>query len=253
MNNKFLDKLLNYLVENTKVGRYEKLSDIHFHYDGYIIVPIGKGFRFDFYGKTMQGEGDFANEWWKEMEEVYSLKNEEVIPLLEEYYDFLWDRIHKFSSKEGEVENINETKKVSKKISFSNKDKGLFYQAYKEMGMDEEWYENDLLDILSWLNGLPEEIILYRLLYVDDDEKIDKEFLGDHYTPNKKELLYNHYNKGSIYGGNEGYPVLIKVKINKEQIDIFNTVHNNIYYPHEEEITLKNRGKGVKIIDVTKL
>ena len=51
--------------------------------------------------------------------------------------------------------------------------------------------------------------------------KIDKEFLGDHYTPNKKELLYNHYNKGSIYGGNEGHPILVKVKINKQQIDIF--------------------------------
>lgn len=246
--NKFLQTVLNYLKEDTKV-----VIEPSGMYDGYIITPIGYGFRFDFYGKTLQENGDFVNEWWKEMKEIYSLRDKEVLFLIGAYQDFLWETLEKISSGEYLKGEVNESEKVDKKISLSDKDKRLFYQAYQEMGMDEEWYENNLLDILDWLNGLPEETILYRLLYVDDDEKIDKEFLGDHYTPNKKELLYNHYNKGSIYGGNEGHPVLVKVKINKEQIDIFNTIHNNIYYPHEEEITLKNKGKNVKIIDVTKL
>ena len=246
--NKFLQTVLNYLKEGTKV-----VIEPSGMYDGYIITPIGYGFRFDFYGKTLQENGDFVNEWWKEMKEIYSLRDKEVLFLIGAYQDFLWETLEKISSGEYLKGEVNESEKVDKKISLSDKDKRLFYQAYQEMGMDEEWYENNLLDILDWLNGLPEETILYRLLYVDDDEKIDKEFLGDHYTPNKKELLYNHYNKGSIYGGNEGHPVLVKVKINKEQIDIFNTIHNNIYYPHEEEITLKNKGKNVKIIDVTKL
>ena len=48
---KFLQKVLKYLIDNTKVGRYEKLPDIDFHYEGYIIVPIGNGFRFDIYNK----------------------------------------------------------------------------------------------------------------------------------------------------------------------------------------------------------
>ena len=246
--NKYLQTVLDYLKEDTKV-----VIEPSGMYDGYIITPIGYGFRFDFYGKTLQENGDFVNEWWKEMKEIYSLRDKEVLFLIGTYKDFLWETLEKISSGEYLKGEVNESEKVQRKISLSDKDKRLFYQAYQEMGMDKEWYENNLLDILDWLNGLPEETILYRLLYVDDDEKIDKEFLGDHYTPNKKELLYNHYNKGSIYGGNEGHPVLIKVKINKEQIDIFNTIHNNIYYPHEEEITLKNKGKNVKIIDVTKL
>ena len=246
--NKFLQTVLNYLKEDTKV-----VIEPSGMYDGYIITPIGYGFRFDFYGKTLQENGDFVNEWWKEMKEIYSLRDKEVLFLIGAYQDFLWETLEKISSGEYLKGEVNESEKVDKKISLSDKDKRLFYQAYQEMGMDEEWYENNLLDILDWLNGLPEETILYRLLYVDDDEKIDKEFLGDHYTPNKKELLYNHYNKGSIYGGNEGHPILVKVKINKQQIDIFNTIHNNIYYPHEEEITLKNKGKNVKIIDVTEL
>lgn len=246
--NKYLQTVLDYLKEDTKV-----VIEPSRMYDGYIITPIGYGFRFDFYGKTLQENGDFVNEWWKEMKEIYSLRDKEVLFLIGAYQDFLWETLEKILSGEYLKGEVNESEKVDKKISLSDKDKRLFYQAYQEMGMDEEWYENNLLDILDWLNGLPEETILYRLLYVDDDEKIDKEFLGDHYTPNKKELLYNHYNKGSIYGGNEGHPILVKVKINKQQIDIFNTIHNNIYYPHEEEITLKNKGKNVKIIDVTKL
>lgn len=246
--NKFLQTVLNYLKEDTKV-----VIEPSVMYDGYIITPIGYGFRHDFYGKTLQGNGDFVNEWWKEMKEIYSLRDKEVLFLIGVYQDFLWETLEKILSGEYLKGEVNESKKGDKKISLSGKDKSLFYQAYQEMGMEEEWYENNLLEILDWLNGLPQETILYRLLYIGDDEKIDKEFLGDHYTPNKKELLYNHYNKGSIYGGNEGHPVLVKVKINKEQIDIFNTIHNNINFPHEEEITLKNKGKNVKIIDVTKL
>ena len=112
---KFLQKVLKYLIDNTKVGRYEKLPDIDFHYDGYIIVPIGSGFRFDVYNETIQGDGDFIKEWWEEMKEIYSLKNEEVIPLLDEYKDYLWGLVNKISSKE----DINESKSLNS--NFLNK------------------------------------------------------------------------------------------------------------------------------------
>jgi len=45
--------------------------------------------------------------------------------------------------------------------------------------------------------------------------------------------------------------LLLTVKIKKDQIDIFNTLHNNILYPHEQEITLKDKGKGSQLIDLT--
>ena len=112
---KFLQKVLKYLIDNTKIGRYEKLPDIDFHYDGYIIVPIGSGFRFDVYNETIQGDGDFIKEWWEEMKEIYSLKNEEVIPLLDEYKDYLWGLVNKISSKE----DINESKSLNS--NFLNK------------------------------------------------------------------------------------------------------------------------------------
>jgi hypothetical protein len=90
-------------------------------------------------------------------------------------------------------------------------------------------------------------------LYLNEEDEINKEELGDHYSDNKKELLDNHYNKGYIYGQYGENAILLTVKVNKEQIDILNTLHNNILYPHEQEITLKNKGKGTELIDIEKI
>jgi len=180
MNNIFLQRILKYLIENTKMGRYEKLPDIDFHYDGYIIVPIGSGFRFDVYNKSRQPDGDFTMEWWGEMKDVYSLKNEEVIPLLDEYNNFLWELVEEINSEEDIKGEINESKKVNKKISLSPNETELMYGAYTEMGLSKEWAIEDLQSLLEWLNGLPDTITLYRLLYLTEEEKINKEELGDH-------------------------------------------------------------------------
>ena len=148
---------------------------------------------------------------------------------------------------------ISLTHLLKEQITLSLEDTELMYDAYKQMGLSNEWAIEDLQSLLEWLNGLPDTIILYRLLYIDEDKEINKEELGDHYSTDKKELLYNHHNKGSIYGGHWGDPVLLTVKIKKDQIDIFNTLHNNIMYPHEQEITLKNKGKGSELIDVSQI
>ena len=148
---------------------------------------------------------------------------------------------------------ISLTQLLKEQITLSLEDTELMYDAYKQMGLNEEWAIEDLQSLLEWLNGLPETIILYRLLYLHEEDDINKEELGDHYSHNKKELLYNHHNKGSIYGDYGENAILLTVKIKKDQIDIFNTLHNNILYPHEQEITLKNKGKGTELIDIEKI
>ena len=148
---------------------------------------------------------------------------------------------------------ISLTQLLKEQITLSLEDTELMYDAYKQMGLNEEWAIEDLQSLLEWLNGLPETIILYRLLYLHEEDEINKEELGDHYSNNKKELLYNHYNKGSIYGDYGENAILITVKVNKDQIDILNTLHNNIMYPHEQEITLINKGKGSELVDIEKV
>jgi hypothetical protein len=36
-------------------------------------------------------------------------------------------------------------------------------------------------------------------------------------------------------------------------VDVMETLENNILYPNEKEITLKNKGKGVEIISTKKI
>tara|TARA_Y100000401_G_C8325421_1_gene227918 strand:- start:4722 stop:5171 length:450 start_codon:yes stop_codon:yes gene_type:complete len=148
---------------------------------------------------------------------------------------------------------ISFIKLLNEEVTLTGDELTQLSNAYEEMGLDNEWGMEDLNRLLEWLNTLPETITLYRLLYLHEGEEIDTESLGDHYSPNKKELLYNHYNKGSIYSDAGDKVVLITVGVNKDQIDIFNTLHNNIYYPHEQEITLQNKGKGTTLIDIKSL
>jgi len=148
---------------------------------------------------------------------------------------------------------ITLTHLLKEQITLSPEDTELMYGAYTQMGLSKEWAIEDLESLLEWLNGLPDTITLYRLLYLHEEDEINKEELGDHYSDNKKELLYNHHNKGSIYGDYGENAILITVKVKKDQIDILNTLHNNIMYPHEQEITLKDKGKGTTLIDITNL
>ena len=148
---------------------------------------------------------------------------------------------------------ISFIKLLNEEINLSQEERGNLQNAYREMGLGEEWGTEDLQRLLEWLNNLPDTLTLYRLLYLHEGEEIDTDQLGDHYSDNKKELLYNHYNKGSIYSEAGDKVVLITVGVNKDQIDIFNTLHNNIYYPHEQEITLNNKGKGTTLIDIKSL
>lgn len=145
------------------------------------------------------------------------------------------------------------TQILKEQVILSPDETAFMYDAYNQMGLSKEWAIEDLESLLEWLNGLPATIILYRLLYLHEEDEINKEELGDHYSDNKKELLYNHHNKGSIYGHYGENAILITVKVNKDQIDILNTLHNNIMYPHEQEITLKDKGKGTHLLDITNI
>ena len=119
----------------------------------------------------------------------------------------------------------------------------------KTMDITGEDAKSELEDIVSYVKELPEELKLYRRLSVDSKEDINKEELGSHYSTDKKNLLSSHdYVTGS---GEEYYLVTVKAK--KSMVDVMETLENNILYPNEKEITLKNKGKGVEIISTKKI
>lgn len=100
---------------------------------------------------------------------------------------------------------------------------------------------------MEFKSKLPEKLILYRILIANSEDEINKEFPGSHYSLDKVNLLKNHsFLKGKVY-------FLLSVSAKKSLVDIKKTVENNILYPNEKEVTLKNKGKGANIISITKL
>jgi len=136
--------------------------------------------------------------------------------------------------------NINEMTVGKKRISESVK--GLLSTEFR---LNEE---SDIKTrITNELKSLPDVITLFRVIYVENENDINRNQPGSHYVLKKRDLESSHY-QGSHVGGGE--PLLLTVKANKSLIDFNETIKNRINYPHEKEITLKNKGLGAKITKV---
>lgn len=118
-----------------------------------------------------------------------------------------------------------------------------------EMGFDNDDALYELNTITNFYEKLPEELILYRIVFAGSKNEIDRQYPGSHYSINKKELINNHY--GSLRDSSYGDKCfIIKVKAQKQLIDNYESIKNNILYPNEQEITLKNKGFGAEIIKI---
>lgn len=126
-------------------------------------------------------------------------------------------------------------------------DKQLLLNYLYQMDYNKEDAIEELKNLLKYIKGLPPFLTLYRIVRVDDESDIDKDSLGSHYSTNKKDLIGNN----SYADGYGEKRFLIKVKAQRELVDINQTLSNNILYPNENEITLKKKGKGVKILKIT--
>ena len=118
-----------------------------------------------------------------------------------------------------------------------------------EMGMDKSEADKELEYHLDKIENLPDELTLYRILNVDNEEDINKKQLGSHYSNRKKDLISSH---NFVDSGKENY-FLVTVKAKKSLVDKMSTLENNVLYPNENEITLKNKGRGVEIINIKKI
>jgi hypothetical protein len=118
-----------------------------------------------------------------------------------------------------------------------------------EMGFENDDAMYELNSITDYYDNLPETLTLYRIVFADTEEEVDTQYPGSHYVINYKNLLDSHYGslRDSSYGSE---PFVIKVKVQKQLIDFYESIKNNILYPNEEEITLKNKGFGADIIEI---
>jgi hypothetical protein len=152
------------------------------------------------------------------------------------------------------VENVNESVIIKEDVLKLTDSQTIdLLDELHEMGYSDEDADYELDRIYRYYMDLPKTIILYRIVFADSEESINTEYPGDHYSRNKANLKQSHYMQSfrdSSYG-NECF--IIKVKAQKQLIDVFESMKNNILYPNEQEITLKNKGFGAKLVSIEKV
>ena len=127
--------------------------------------------------------------------------------------------------------------------------KKTLISTLKSMDFTQKEAENEVEYYLKWVKNIPKTQKGYRILVVNDKKDINLDEIGSHFSKNRTELLSNH---SFCTGCGEKY-FLITAEIPKNEIDIDETIKNNILYPNEMEITVKNKGKNVKILRIQEI
>ena len=117
------------------------------------------------------------------------------------------------------------------------------------MDFDEKTAKNELKYHLNRVKNLPKTLTGYRILVVDDKKDINLDEIGTHFSENRQELLQNH----TFCTGCGEKHYLITAKIPKNEVNLQEMLLNNILYPNEHEITVKNKGKNVKIVKIEEI
>lgn len=125
--------------------------------------------------------------------------------------------------------------------------KGMVTFLMQDRDYNEEDANNEIDDILSWMEGLPKKLTLYRIIRADSEDEIDTENPGNHYSMDRNNLIAN---KDFSHGVGDRV-FLLKVSVDKRYINKEDTLENNIMYPKEKEVTLSKGGLGAKVVDIT--
>ena len=251
---RYLKKVLDRMDKETKIESVGDSSDG----DYLLITPFGKFEFFSFMKEYRQ------HRFEKYVDDIYGVGGKQIIfPVGNDISqtrlsDFLWG-MYKEKLKIKQLRTIYPDLDIPDNAIITENDltgdehKSLL-QSFEVMDTPEEIATEELGDMIKWVKTLPEELFLYRVLYLDDVNDINYDELGSHYSQDRTDLINNHHNRGSIYGHGQGeYAYLITVKVPKSEVDVMETLNNNILYPHEKEITLKDKGRGATYLDIEKI
>ncbi len=137
---------------------------------------------------------------------------------------------------------------IKENISLSTKELSSLLKIAMETSFeDERIAKNFISKTINTLNELPNEVTLYRVIFADNKESINTEEIGSHYVLNKRQLEQSHSHISHVGGGK---PFMVTVKAPKSLIDVNTTLLNKVKYPHENEITLLNNGRGAQVIRI---
>lgn len=129
----------------------------------------------------------------------------------------------------------------------------ISYFGYEGFNSEEEAYI-DLKEKISFYKEMPNPIILYRAIGVKNKKMIKTDDIGEHYTPYKWNIDTDMLMSIGYENWDENTkPYVMEVLVPHSEIDIIQTIIQNLSFPNEHEITLKNKGKGAKFVKAYKL
>ncbi len=119
---------------------------------------------------------------------------------------------------------------------------------------DEDDAFEDLKEKIEFYKKLPNPSIMYRAVGVKNKKIIDTDNIGEHVTPYKWAIDGDMLLMiGSENWDNDVIPYIMELSVPLSEIDIIQTIIQNLSFPNEHEINLKNKGKGVKFVKAYKL
>jgi len=127
--------------------------------------------------------------------------------------------------------------------------KGLKTAMTDYMDVNPEDVKSEIESLKHWYKTLPKKMTLYRIVFADFPKDVNLDGPGSHYALDRKELMSSH---GYLQGYGE-HKYLITVHAKKSQMDVQDTLQNRVLYPHENEVTLKEKGKGVEVQSLQKI
>jgi hypothetical protein len=109
-------------------------------------------------------------------------------------------------------------------------------------------------DFPSGFKNIPNTVILYRVVLIENGEIINEDKIGEHFVADPNSIDANFLEKIGVMDrwGDESVLWILKCLTSKDNIDIERTIGNRLLYPRENEFTVLN-DKTIKVIDKKKI
>lgn len=151
--------------------------------------------------------------------------------------------------KENLIDSINSFKDID-----DNKILEIFEFFGTEGYNDEEEAFEDFKEKIDFYKSMSDPVKLYRVIGVKNKKMIKTDNLGEHWTPYEWNLDGDMLMSiGYELWDDDTKPFVIEAMVPLSEIDVMQTIVQNLNFPNEHEINLKNKGNGAKMIKSYKL
>lgn len=133
----------------------------------------------------------------------------------------------------------------------------ILIEFQDKMGIEPEGSEinneqlEKVIDTFNYIRNSVNPMTLYRILISETEEQINLDSVGIHFTISEDNLdEFRFLEDIGINDNEEEFPIWkLTCKVNKDDIDVYNTIATNFRFPLEGEVMLKPNSK-VDVIGV---